>query len=40
MVVSAIIKDDQIVLVTRDTEHMGGPEIKGPDIPERGTRKR
>jgi hypothetical protein len=40
----AIIEDDQVILVTRDTENRGGPtvkvyKVKGSDNPRR-TRKR
>jgi hypothetical protein len=42
---SAIIKDDHVILVARDTKHRGGPEItvdeiKGSGNLRRGTRKR
>jgi hypothetical protein len=43
--VTAIIKYDQVILVIRDIEDMGGPniimyEIKGSNNPGRGTSKR
>jgi hypothetical protein len=42
--VGAIIKDDQVVLVTRDTQNRVGPEVtvyevKGSNDSRRGTRK-
>jgi hypothetical protein len=44
-VVSAIIEDDQVILVTTDTENRGGLKVtvykvKWSDSPGRGTRKR
>jgi hypothetical protein len=44
-VVSTITEDNHVILVTRDTENRGDPEItvyevKGLDISRRGTRKR
>jgi hypothetical protein len=43
-VVGAVIEDDQVILVTRDTRNMGGPkvtmhEVKGLKGSSRGARK-
>jgi hypothetical protein len=43
-VVGAVIEDDQVILVTRDTQNKGGPkvtvyEVKGSNGSRRGTRK-
>jgi hypothetical protein len=42
--VGAVIKNDQVILVTRDTQNMGGPkvtvyEVKGLNDSSRGVRK-
>jgi hypothetical protein len=43
-VVGAVIEDDQVILVTRDTQNRGGPEVtvcgvKGSNDSRRGARK-
>jgi hypothetical protein len=43
--VGAVIEDDQVILVTRDTRNRGGPkvtvyEVKGLNDSSRGARKR
>jgi hypothetical protein len=43
-VVGAVIVDDHVILITRDTQNMGGPEVtlyevKGSNDPRRGARK-